>query len=77
MLTRAGALEIAVHGWDVARACGEDRPIPAELAEQLLDLLPVLVTDADRVERFAAPIAVPPSAGPGDQLVARLGRRPA
>jgi uncharacterized protein (TIGR03086 family) len=74
VLTRAGALEIAVHGWDVARACGQDRPIPAALAEDLLELLPVLVTDADRPERFAAPVAVSPLARPSDQLTTRLGR---
>ena len=27
----AGALEIAVHGWDVAQACGVDRPIPGRV----------------------------------------------
>ena len=74
ILIGAGALEIAVHGWDVARACGHDRPIPAALAEELLELVPVLVTDADRPERFAAPVAVSPLAKPSDQLTTLLGR---
>jgi len=76
ILTSAGAFEVAVHGWDVARACGADRPIPAGLAEEMLDLSPLLVTEADRPARFAPPVAAPFWAVPGDRLVALLGRHP-
>ena len=76
VLTGTGALEIAGHGWDVARACGHDRPIPAALAEYLLELAPLLVRDADRPDRFAAPVGISPLARPSDQLVAYLGRSP-
>ncbi|SEF86904.1 TIGR03086 family protein [Thermomonospora echinospora] len=76
VVTAAGALEIAVHGWDVARACGLDRPIPDALAEELLPLSALLVTEVDRPARFAAPVPASPSAAPGDRLVARLGRTP-
>ncbi|HYJ68882.1 MAG TPA: TIGR03086 family metal-binding protein [Nocardioidaceae bacterium] len=75
LLTSAGALEVAVHGWDVARACGHDRPIPAALAEELLEVAPVLVTEVDRVGRFAARVPVSPLARPSDLLTAYLGRR--
>ncbi|MGH3329854.1 MAG: TIGR03086 family metal-binding protein [Nocardioidaceae bacterium] len=76
VLTSAGALEIVVHGWDVARACRTDRPIPDALAEDLLRIAPVLVTEADRPARFAAPVEGPPSAAPGDRLLRFLGRDP-
>jgi len=76
IVAATGAVEVAVHGWDVARACGTDRPIPSALAEELLELCPVLVSDADRPTRFAAPVDGSPLAGPGDRLVAFLGRRP-
>lgn len=76
ILTSAGAIEVAVHGWDVARACGHDRQIPPALARDLLELAPLLVTEADRPGRFAPPVAVPPLAEPGDLLVAFLGRHP-
>jgi uncharacterized protein (TIGR03086 family) len=76
IVTSTGALEVAVHGWDVAQACGHNRPIPPLLAEEMLDLSPLFVTDADRPGRFAAPVAVPPLTGPGDRLVAFLGRHP-
>ncbi len=75
-LVAAGALEIAVHGWDVARACGGELPIPGALAEALLPLVPHLVSELDRGTRFASAVAVPPWASPGDRLVAVLGRDP-
>ncbi|MCW2638335.1 MAG: hypothetical protein JWP76_641 [Dactylosporangium sp.] len=76
IVTSAGAVEVAVHGWDVARACGWHRPIPPSLADEMLGLSPLFITDADRPTRFAAPVDVPPLAGPGDRLVAFLGRHP-
>ncbi len=76
LLAAAGALEVAVHGSDVARACGADRPLPARLARDLLDPLPLLVTDADRPHRFAERVDVPPGAAAGTRLLAALGRRP-
>ncbi|HLL67849.1 MAG TPA: maleylpyruvate isomerase family mycothiol-dependent enzyme [Micromonosporaceae bacterium] len=76
IITGTGAVELAVHGWDVARACGWDRPIPPSLAVELLELCRLLVGEADRPARFAAPIDLPGSAGPGDRLIAFLGRDP-
>jgi uncharacterized protein (TIGR03086 family) len=71
----AGAIEVAVHGWDVARACGTDRPLPDDLADELLDLAIVLLRTPDRAGRFAAPLAPPPAAAPGARLLAFLGRQ--
>lgn len=76
IVAATGALEIAVHGWDVARACGRDHPIPDELAAELLRFAPLVVTDADRPSRFAPPAPVSPAAPPGCRLVAFLGRDP-
>lgn len=75
LLASAGALEITVHGWDVSWACGQPALPPAPLAEELLDLAPLLVHPADRPERFAAPRAAGPLAAPGERLLAFLGRR--
>jgi uncharacterized protein (TIGR03086 family) len=84
-----GAVEIAVHGWDVSAArgragcarasrgtagCGGVRPIPAVLATRMLRLGPLLV--AGREGLFAGPVDVPAQAGPGDRLVGYLGRCP-
>lgn len=77
VLAATGALEIAVHGWDVARACGENRPIPVELAATLLAVAPLVVHADDRPSRFAAPYDVPPTAPASRRLLAFLGRREA
>jgi uncharacterized protein (TIGR03086 family) len=74
IVTTTGALEIAVHGWDVAVARGHCRPLPDALATDLLELCHLLVTDADRPARFAAPIPLPRGASAGDRLLAFLGR---
>jgi uncharacterized protein (TIGR03086 family) len=76
VLTSAGALEIAVHGWDVSVACGADRPLPDALARDLLHLAPVLVSDADRPSRFAHPLPSSSDDPASDRLLAFLGRLP-
>jgi uncharacterized protein (TIGR03086 family) len=76
ILAAAGALEIAVHGWDVSRACGQRRPIPAPLAADLLEVAPMLVPALGRHPLFAAPVPVAPMADPSDRLAAFLGRTP-
>src|SRR5205823_5089927 len=65
-----GAVELAVHGWDITQACGQAGPIPPALAGELLELCRLLVTDADRPARFAAPVEVGPQASPSGRLVA-------
>ena len=69
-----GAVEIAVHGWDVSTALGACAPIPAVLATRMLRLCPLLVAGRDGL--FAAPVKVPAQASPGDQLLGYLGRQP-
>ncbi|MEV0225828.1 TIGR03086 family metal-binding protein [Streptomyces sp. NPDC050704] len=74
VMAAAGAVEIAVHGWDVAQACGRPRPIPSGLAVELLSVARCVVADEDRGVRFAEPVGVLPRAGASDRLVAFLGR---
>jgi uncharacterized protein (TIGR03086 family) len=73
-LLTVGALEIAVHAWDVAQACGQPVPIPAWAATDLLAQARVLVPPGDRAPLFAAPAPVSAQATPSDQLIAYLGR---
>ncbi|UWE10726.1 TIGR03086 family metal-binding protein [Actinacidiphila bryophytorum] len=68
-----GVVELAVHGWDIAQACGSPRPIPVPLALAILRRAPMITGGADL---FAAPVPVSPLACPGDRLVALLGRTP-
>ncbi len=77
-----GAVEIAVHGWDVSAARAragradsiQEVPIPDALATRMLRLGPLLV--AGREGLFGVPVEVPAQASPGDRLVGYLGRHP-
>lgn len=74
VLTSAGALEVAVHGWDVAVACDRPRPLPDALAADLLRVAPLLVRPEDRGTRFGPALPRPVDASPGERLLAFLGR---
>ncbi len=74
VLGRAGALDVAVHGWDVSASLGPARDLPAALAADLLPVAHALVADADRPGRFAAPVPVSPAASASERLLAFLGR---
>ncbi|GGF46142.1 hypothetical protein GCM10011519_20060 [Marmoricola endophyticus] len=73
VLAGAGALEIAVHGWDVAAACGAVVPLPDGLAADLLPLVPALVADVDRPVRFGPPRTASDDSA-SSRLLALLGR---
>ena len=72
----AGALEIAIHGWDISQASGQRRPVPGALAIDLLAVAPLLIPETARHPLFAAPVRLTPQASPADQLIAFLGRNP-
>jgi uncharacterized protein (TIGR03086 family) len=76
LMLGVGAIEIAVHGWDIGRACGLRWPIPPALAVDLAAISALIVTGATRHPAFADPVAVPGRACPSDRLVAFLGRNP-
>lgn len=75
VMVAVGAVEIAVHGWDVAQACGLRRPLPDGLAAELLPIAHCVVGEEDRGVRFAEPVAVPQRARPEARLLGFLGRR--
>lgn len=75
ILAATGALEVAVHGWDIAMASRTPQRIPDDLATTLLELAPAVVTDATRHSLFAPAVATR-SAQPSNRLVALLGRTP-
>lgn len=74
LLVETAALELTVHGWDVARATGREVPIPADLATALLDIARRVVLPADRGDRFAAAVRAPGRPDPDALLLAHLGR---
>jgi len=74
VIAGAGAIEVAAHGWDVAQACGARRPIPDDLADELLDLAVILIRPPDRAGRFSHALPVASDAAAGERLLAFLGR---
>lgn len=67
-----------VHGWDLARATGQEADLDEELADQLLRRVRLSVTDAFRGPEGEAPfgriVEVPPGTCLADQLAAFYGR---
>lgn len=74
ILVAVGALEIAVHGTDLARAAHLGLDLPDDLAAELLDVAPLVVTSADRGIRFAPAVPVSYDARPAQRLLAYTGR---
>lgn len=70
-------MESVVHGWDLARATGQDAVPPDSVVGETLALATMLFADPDnRGEDFAPAIAVSAEAAPTSRLVAFLGRVP-
>ena len=74
LLVATAALEITVHGWDVAQATGAGTPIPEELARHLLPIAHGTVSEEDRGIRFAPALPEPVEATADVRLRAFLGR---
>jgi uncharacterized protein (TIGR03086 family) len=74
LLVATAALEITVHGWDVAQATRAGTPIPDELAGHLLPVAHRVVSDVDRGIRFAVARPEPVEATADVRLRAFLGR---
>lgn len=74
-LLETAALEIALHGWDVAQVCAPPREIPPALAAALLSVAFRHVTAADRPARFG-PVLRVARRDPSALLLAHCGRAP-
>ena len=69
-------LDIAVHGWDLAKATGQPSPLDTSLAETVLGFARQAVTPDTRAPRIGPELPADPGAPATDRLVAYLGRRP-
>ena len=67
-----------IHGWDLAKATGQDATIPEDLAEAAFALMNGRVPDDARGpgKNFKAVVPVPDDASVQDKLIAYLGRDP-
>jgi uncharacterized protein (TIGR03086 family) len=69
--------EQVVHGWDLARALGQDATIDAELAAALLPIAEQLLANAPRDgDSFAAVVTIDGDASAADRIIALSGRQP-
>jgi uncharacterized protein (TIGR03086 family) len=76
MLGGFTTLDIAVHGWDLAKATGQNATLDANLAEVVLGFARQTITVDSRAPRIGPEVPVGPGAPVTDQLVGYLGRRP-
>lgn len=75
VLLRAGALEIALHGWDVGQATGVGAPLPESLAADLLPVARALIAAEDRGLRFGREVTAGGTSGT-ERLLGFSGRQP-
>lgn len=69
-------LDLAVHGWDLARGVGAPSPLNPDLAATLLPPFEKLVSQFQGIGIFDPPVPVPDTTGPADKLIALTGRDP-
>jgi uncharacterized protein (TIGR03086 family) len=67
-----------IHGWDLARATGQDETMPTEFVAVARQLLDGQIPDQARGEgkNFKAAVTVPDDASDQDKLLAYCGRTP-
>jgi uncharacterized protein (TIGR03086 family) len=65
-----------LHGWDVAKATGQDATMPAGLADAAFEMIHGRFTDEQRQGVFKPEVAVRDDASAQDKLLAYTGRNP-
>lgn len=68
--------DVYVHGWDVARATGQDAKLDDRICAELLAFLPGAVPPGVRDHAFGPIVEVAADAPAGNRLVAYCGRNP-
>jgi uncharacterized protein (TIGR03086 family) len=69
-------LDIAVHGWDLAKATGQHADLGDDLADEILGFARQTITASTRAPRIGPALSTDREASATDRLVAFLGRRP-
>jgi uncharacterized protein (TIGR03086 family) len=68
--------ETLLHGWDLARATGQDTTMPAGLAQAAYEVVHGAFTDDQRDGVFGPELPVGGDASPEEKLLAYTGRDP-
>lgn len=69
-------LELALHGWDAAKATGQEAVFPDDTAKAVLHLVEEYAEPYREYDGFAAPVSLPADASPWDRALALSGRDP-
>lgn len=64
------------HGWDLAKATGQDTTIPPDLAAAAMGIVGGRITDRGPGKLFKEEVPVPDDASDQDKLLGYLGRTP-
>ena len=68
--------DLLVHGWDVARATGQDATMPDGLADAAYNVVYGRFTDEQRSGLFKPEVPVSADATPQERLLGYMGRTP-
>jgi uncharacterized protein (TIGR03086 family) len=68
--------DLLLHGWDLAKATGQDTTMPEGLAEAAFEMIHGRFTDDQRKGVFKAEVQVPADAPAQSKLLAYTGRDP-
>jgi uncharacterized protein (TIGR03086 family) len=71
-----GFCDQLVHGWDLAKATGQDATMPPDLASAAWQFLDGQIADRQRGTNFKDPVPLPEGASDQDKLIGYCGRRP-
>jgi uncharacterized protein (TIGR03086 family) len=68
--------EQLIHGWDLAKATGQDTTMPEGLPEAAYEMIHGRFTDDERIGVFKPEVAISANALPQARLLAYTGRNP-
>ncbi|HZE41897.1 MAG TPA: TIGR03086 family metal-binding protein [Stackebrandtia sp.] len=69
--------DLMIHGWDLARATGQDYEPDAALADAVHEMARGIAATGQTMEAFGPPVDVPEDAPTVDRIVGLVGRDPA
>ncbi|GAA4233437.1 TIGR03086 family metal-binding protein [Streptosporangium album] len=71
-----GLSDIVIHGWDLARATGQDYEVDAETGETVAAFMRQMAPQGRQMGAFGEELAVPEGVSPFDQALGLSGRDP-
>lgn len=68
--------DLLLHGWDLARATGQDYEMPEDVCEELFAAMSDVVESMRLTGEFGEPYPVPEDQAPSRRLLGLIGRNP-